>query len=249
MPQKLTTCQFVEKAKQIHGDRFDYGKTEYKTSFVKVVIGCREHNLYFSQVPQNHLNGHIGCPICVPPKRPIDLTGMDVGTQHVISLSHKEKTKTGSHLCWKIECKNCGYQTVKRTSHLMCLHRCRNCFNLPKGESGLKRVFAQYKFNAKKFNRKFELSINEFRCLTITSCYYCGRMPCNEYETKNSWGNYVYNGIDRIDSSKDYTSDNVRTCCKFCNRAKYALPEGEFINHLKHIVTNAKIGSLDHLFT
>jgi hypothetical protein len=37
-------------------------------------------------------------------------------------------------------------------------------------------------------------------------------------------------GLDRIDSSKGYSIENVRPCCKLCNQAKNNLTEVEFLN-------------------
>lgn len=56
-------CGFVEKAKLVHGDLFDYSKiTEYRGNRYKVEIVCREHGP-FMQYGRVHLAGH-GCPIC-----------------------------------------------------------------------------------------------------------------------------------------------------------------------------------------
>ena len=62
MPGKLTTEEFVQKAKEIHGDKYDYSKVEYKSSHTKVTIICPEHG-EFEQKPSNHLNGQ-GCSRC-----------------------------------------------------------------------------------------------------------------------------------------------------------------------------------------
>lgn len=40
---KLTTEQFISKAKSIHGDKFDYSKTKYVNSETKVCIACPTH--------------------------------------------------------------------------------------------------------------------------------------------------------------------------------------------------------------
>lgn len=37
----LTTGEFIEKARQKHGDTYDYSKVEYKKSQEKVIITCR----------------------------------------------------------------------------------------------------------------------------------------------------------------------------------------------------------------
>lgn len=53
---------FVEMAKHIHNDRYDYSKVEYVNAHTKVCIICPEHGEFW-QTPNNHLNGN-GCPLC-----------------------------------------------------------------------------------------------------------------------------------------------------------------------------------------
>ena len=53
---------FVEKAKIIHNDRYDYSKVQYVNAHTKVCIICPEHGEFW-QTPNNHLNGN-GCPLC-----------------------------------------------------------------------------------------------------------------------------------------------------------------------------------------
>lgn len=64
-----TTEEFIEKAKQIHGNKYDYSKVNYKNSYTKVLIICHNKNSQgikhgeFLQDPSNHLSGS-GCPKC-----------------------------------------------------------------------------------------------------------------------------------------------------------------------------------------
>ena len=53
---------FIEKAKHMHNDRYDYSKVEYANAHTKVCIICPEHGEFW-QIPNNHLNGN-GCPLC-----------------------------------------------------------------------------------------------------------------------------------------------------------------------------------------
>ena len=62
MPAKLTTEKFIEKARAVHGDTYDYSKTQYVRSMEKVCITCPEHGDFW-QVPTSHLRG-VGCPKC-----------------------------------------------------------------------------------------------------------------------------------------------------------------------------------------
>ena len=62
MAKRLTTPEFIEKAEAIHGDRYDYSLSEYKTGHTKLKIICKEHGV-FEQSPANHLQG-AGCILC-----------------------------------------------------------------------------------------------------------------------------------------------------------------------------------------
>lgn len=59
-----TTQDFVREAREVHGDRYDYSRVEYKSSHEKVEICCAEHGSFW-QSPVNHVRGNkAGCPGC-----------------------------------------------------------------------------------------------------------------------------------------------------------------------------------------
>lgn len=60
---KLTTEEFIEKAKAIHGDKYDYSKAQYVNKKTKVCIICPEHGEFW-QTPDDHCNKPAGCPKC-----------------------------------------------------------------------------------------------------------------------------------------------------------------------------------------
>ena len=62
--KSLTTIQFIERAVKVHGDSFDYSKSEYINMSTKITVTCKKHNIEFTQTPINHLHGPIGCSIC-----------------------------------------------------------------------------------------------------------------------------------------------------------------------------------------
>jgi hypothetical protein len=57
------TEMFIEKAKQIHGDKYGYLKVNYIDSHTEVIIHCPEHG-DFPQNPTNHINNKNGCKYC-----------------------------------------------------------------------------------------------------------------------------------------------------------------------------------------
>ena len=57
-----TTDEFIEQAKEVHGDLYDYSLTEYIKSKEKIQIKCMKHGIFY-QWPADHLRG-CGCPSC-----------------------------------------------------------------------------------------------------------------------------------------------------------------------------------------
>ena len=62
MKKKLTTNEWIEKAKLVHADKYDYSKSEYTGSQNKICIICKKHGEFW-QIARNHLSGN-GCPKC-----------------------------------------------------------------------------------------------------------------------------------------------------------------------------------------
>ena len=68
-----TTCnllseeEFIKRAKEKHGDKYDYSKVVYKGGKTKVCIICPEHGEFW-QSPHEHMNGR-GCPECGKKRR------------------------------------------------------------------------------------------------------------------------------------------------------------------------------------
>lgn len=112
-----------------------------------------------------------------------------------------------------------------------------------RGEVGLRTKMSSYRIHANKRGISFDLTEEEFRELTQKNCYYCGVAPNmiakgsmtskNEDTRKNA--EYVYNGVDRIDSSKGYSVENCVPCCRGCNVAKWDYTTEEFFALVKRI--------------
>ena len=64
-PLKLSTATFIEKARELHGDHYDYSKAQYLGVNVKTTIICPTHGPWL-QTPSNHLHktSPRGCPEC-----------------------------------------------------------------------------------------------------------------------------------------------------------------------------------------
>lgn len=59
--------KFIEKAKKVHGNKYNYSKVDYIDSITKVCIICPIHGEFW-QTPQGHIRGN-SCPKCANKKR------------------------------------------------------------------------------------------------------------------------------------------------------------------------------------
>lgn len=62
MSKKKTTEQFIEEAKMVHGNKYDYSLVNYINNKTPICIICPKHGK-FKQIPSDHLNGR-GCNLC-----------------------------------------------------------------------------------------------------------------------------------------------------------------------------------------
>ena len=60
--KRLTKDKFIERAREVHGNRYDYSKVNYINNYTKVCIICPIHGEFW-QEPNNHMNGK-GCRKC-----------------------------------------------------------------------------------------------------------------------------------------------------------------------------------------
>lgn len=81
------------------------------------------------------------------------------------------------------------------------------------------KLITEIKCKARQRKKAWNLNDLEAFELCLQPCYYCG-LEVSFPESRN--------GIDRIDNSKGYESENVVSCCKWCNSAKMERTLEEF---------------------
>jgi hypothetical protein len=57
---------FIQKAKSVHGDKYDYALVKFVDIYTEVVVICRDHGP-FNQKPKYHINNQSGCLHCRDP--------------------------------------------------------------------------------------------------------------------------------------------------------------------------------------
>jgi hypothetical protein len=179
-----------------------------------------------------------------------DLIGKRFGRLIVLSKSEKTDKAGNYYLNCKCDCGNekeiCWISLVYgRTISCGCFRKEQALQATKKLDSGVAAdlLYLKYKHQATRRGIFFNLTKEEFTNLVFSNCYYCNELPSNSfnnYRRKNHAKHLIilYNGIDRLDSTKGYEKGNVVSCCKICNYAKRSLSEEQFKSWIKRVYTN-----------
>ncbi len=135
------------------------------------------------------------------------LPGSLVKVQCACGSAPKIITKTNLRQTQSCGCRKKGF---KWTKHI-----------IAPGQAGLRRLWHRYAADARKRGFEWELTKEQFMVITKGDCVYCGKPPTQvsveQHKGTAERGTYVYNGIDRVDSTKSYTVPNCVACCRVCN--------------------------------
>lgn len=164
-----------------------------------------------------------------------NLAGLKFGKWTVLDKYEKINDK----LHWLCQC-DCGSEPrmVSLSNLKSGKTVCCGCVvpnRLSYGEAAFNTLYAEYKRGAIQRHLVFEITKEEFKIITKQNCFYCGAEPKQAKNQKERYGDYVYNGIDRVDNLQGYIINNVVTCCKRCNQGKTNLSQQEFLSWIERV--------------
>ena len=187
---KLSTKEFIKRAKKIHGNRYSYLKTRYINANTKVIIICEKHG-EFSSLPGNHLGKH-NCPICTDKKISQQEFIKRTKIIHDSKYNYSKTKYKNYHTKVIIICKKHNEFKQTPASHLRGAN-CPSCSH-NKSKSEIKWLNEIEKEQNIKIERNKTIYINGKR-------FY----PDGFYKPTNTW--YEYNGCF-IHGHPDYYNPN-----------------------------------------
>jgi len=183
-----------------------------------------------------------------------DISGQKFGRLIVIDFNNINHNKGAT---WNCIC-SCGKKTIvdgrylRRGSTTSCGCYARESYRNP--NKSMNDYYFQIKAQANYNGKTFSLTKKEFSILVQKKCNYCGNMPTNKFNPylkkdgtvrSKRYENYdisylesltiLIHGLDRVDSDKGYSVDNVVPCCWKCNMFKNTLSLSEFLEHVNKI--------------
>ncbi len=172
------------------------------------------------------------------------LIGQQIGPFKVLSTIRTEIPSGNKITKYKCECVKCGAISYKQLHHLKQFkgEGCLECTEKLTAQPRISmeyRNYTNYKYKIKnQTDKEFNMTFEEFDYITNQNCHYCGQEPTFPERFKNEFKNrdiVLFNGIDRVNSSKGYSLDNCVPCCTKCNIMKLNLDVNDFLNHVKKI--------------
>ena len=217
----LTTEKFIENAKLIHGDKFDYSKVKYIKKKTEIIIVCQIHGA-FKQSPTRHLSSEYGCTQCGLErnrsstdefiKKAIDIHGNKYEYSKINYINSQTQVI--------ITCERHGDFEQKPSQHLKG-SGCQKCASSGYSAAAIKWL----KYIEKKENITIQHAENGGEYIISNSNYkadgYC--------ETNNTI--YEFNGCFYHGCPECFDQDDINSVCKKSNEQLYnsTLKKEDFI--------------------
>jgi phage FluMu protein Com len=127
MPRKLTREEFILKAKEVHGNKYDYKDVVYKNNRIQVNILCTECEEVFKQRPIDHLQGN-GCPPCNGTKKlTLEQFIQKAREVHEEKYEYKDVVYKNNYTPVNIWCTFCNKIFLQRPKPHLLGQGCPNC--------------------------------------------------------------------------------------------------------------------------
>lgn len=235
---------FIKKAKDTHGDKYDYSEVEYLNNNTPVKIICKKHGA-FSQTPKTHIFRKSGCIKCnrVTKDEIINRSNNIHNNKYRYSNFTYNDNSTVDDIM-KIECPIHGEFTQRIKNHLTGVG-CPYCKE-SKGEkfiesvlieNGLKRgvdYIRQYKFRDCK--NKYPLPFDFFLPKISVAIEYDGDQHNKVVTFFGGFEEYEKRKINDNIKSK-YCSDNRITLLRFSG-TNYSAIKSDIIRYLEYKLKN-----------
>lgn len=152
----FTTEEFIKRARQTHGDKYNYDKVNYVKSNKKVIITCPKHG-DFEQMPNSHIHGYEcrKCSLIKTTKEEFISSAKEI---HGDKYNYDKVEYDGRNAEVTITCPKHGDFIITPTSHLNG-RGCKLCKKENKRTSSLKNVLKQKtkrKYHAKTLREQIK---------------------------------------------------------------------------------------------
>lgn len=231
---KLTTEEFIKRATEVHGDKYNYSKTEYISWHDDLIIGCDIHGF----IPQNagtHLSG-FGCRYCSNNvKKNTDEWISTAKEIHGDTYDYSEVNYLNNNTSVFIICKTHGGWNANPKYHLNG-GGCPDCYF--ERNTGLNHSCAKPVINV--FNKEIMSVTDAAKSINISPCDLSGKLSPRR---TNATGFLYLEDYNKMNDSQ--INDFINFCKNYVNRRNQKVINIETNEIFNSITEAAKSISLD----
>ena len=245
------TIKFINKSKEVHGDKYDYSKISYENNLKEVLIICKTHG-DFLQLPKTHKRGN-GCNICSlinmankkilksKEKFFIDIKIKDNENRWDYSIAEKEYSGTNNNVT--LLCNGCNTKT-KRTpyKHFREFQPCKKqCFIIKEKIYNLNKI--EEKTIYEEQNEKIELK-EEWKEFPLNTNY----LVSNRGEVQNKTSKRIFKGsLDKVSGYMRTAIDKIAYTIHYIVALTFIqnLENKKTINHKNKIRTDNRVENIE----
>lgn len=231
MKHHLTTEDFIERARAVHGNKYDYSKVDYKNNHTKVCIVCPEHGEFWME-PNNHLNGQ-DCPVCKGKfQRDTQWFINEAKKVHGDKFDYSKAEYIKSDIKTTIICKKCGTEFLQAPNKHLQGRGCPYCkggrFTTEEFVEKAKKVhgdkYDYSKVNYVNNNTKVEIICHRHGSfmqiprshLVGIGCQKCGQNAMTQEEFLSKAIKLYGDKFDYSKTEFNGISKNIKVVCKNC---------------------------------
>ena len=137
MSKRKTSEEFIEEAKKVHGNKYNYSKTTYINAKSPITVICPIHG-EFKQRSDIHLSGH-GCPKCTDNSLTTEIFIKKANEIHYFKYDYSKSDYKGYDIPLRIICPIHGEFMQKPHYHLSG-SGCQECGKIKSDESKRKNI-------------------------------------------------------------------------------------------------------------
>ena len=203
-----TTEDFIAKAKEVHGNKYDYSKTKYVDTKTKVCIICPQHGEFW-QIASSHIRGN-GCPKCIGRHRTTEEYITEAKKVHGDKYDYSKVEYRGNKEKVCIICPKHGEFWQLPNNHLK-NHGCPECARMQSGKSQKLSLYDFISQSREVHGNKYDYSKVEYTNANTKVCIICpehGEFWQSPFEHKS--GNGCPRCIGRYKTTADFIAESKK---------------------------------------
>lgn len=233
----FTTEDYIRMAKEIHGDRYDYSQTVYKSSLESVTVICKKHGPFIVNAT-NHLSHKQGCRICNLGSRTTEEFIEDARKVHGDKYDYSKSVYAGIEKPIIVTCKKHGDWETSPHEHLRG-GNCPRC-SISRGEERIEMFLKRHgiKYKAEKIIKsKFATGT---KGLFKVDFWLPKQKMIIEYNGRQHYENVGYMGGEQKFAERQARDEGLRKHCEHFEINLWEIPYTDY-DRLDEILTQRLI--------